>query len=70
MEEFTSSVQRIALNFEKENVCIVVFGSDTTIKGGDLVKHTGSIVDVPAVDDLQELCLILVHGLTFMKNLQ
>ncbi|KAL0391431.1 UNVERIFIED_CONTAM: ATP synthase subunit alpha, mitochondrial [Sesamum latifolium] len=27
---------------------IVVFGSDTAIKEGDLVKRTGSIVDVPA----------------------
>ncbi|KAG4906081.1 hypothetical protein JHK85_058272 [Glycine max] len=31
-----------------ENVGIVVFGSDTAIKEGDLVKRTGSIVDVPA----------------------
>ncbi|KAK4411981.1 ATP synthase subunit alpha, mitochondrial [Sesamum alatum] len=30
------------------NVGIVVFGSDTAIKEGDLVKRTGSIVDVPA----------------------
>ncbi|KAG4936276.1 hypothetical protein JHK85_051195 [Glycine max] len=38
----------IALNLENENVGIVVFGSDTAIKEGDLVKRTGSIVDVPA----------------------
>ncbi|KAG5375828.1 hypothetical protein IGI04_040424 [Brassica rapa subsp. trilocularis] len=30
------------------NVGIVVFGGDTAIKEGDLVKRTGSIVDVPA----------------------
>jgi len=30
------------------NVGIVVFGSDTSIKEGDLVKPTGSIVDVSA----------------------
>ncbi|CAA6654327.1 unnamed protein product [Spirodela intermedia] len=35
------------LNLENENVGIVVFGSDTAIKEGDLVKRTGSIVDVP-----------------------
>ena len=35
----------IALNLENENVGIVVFGSDTAIKEGDLVKRTGSIVD-------------------------
>ena len=35
------------MNLENENVGIVVFGSDTAIKEGDLVKRTGSIVDVP-----------------------
>ncbi|GAB4844462.1 hypothetical protein Ancab_037828 [Ancistrocladus abbreviatus] len=47
MVEFTSGVKGIALNLENENVGIVVFGSDTSIKEGDLVKRTGSIVDVP-----------------------
>ncbi|XVF82766.1 hypothetical protein PTKIN_Ptkin16aG0075700 [Pterospermum kingtungense] len=47
MVEFASSVKGIALNLENENVGIVVFGSDTAIKEGDLVKRTGSIVDVP-----------------------
>jgi len=35
------------LNLENENVGIVVFGSDTSIKEGHLIKRTGSIVDVP-----------------------
>ncbi|SPT20933.1 unnamed protein product [Triticum aestivum] len=48
MVEFASGVKEIALNLENENVGIVVFGSDTVIKEGDLVKRTGSIVDVPA----------------------
>ncbi|XP_057478171.1 ATP synthase subunit alpha, mitochondrial [Actinidia eriantha] len=48
MVEFASGVKGIALNLENENVGIVVFGSDTYIKEGDLVKRTGSIVDVPA----------------------
>ena len=48
MVEFASGVKGIALNLENENVGIVVFGSDTSIKEGDLVKRTGSIVDVPA----------------------
>nr|QPK66995.1 ATP synthase subunit 1 [Erodium foetidum] len=48
MVEFASGVKGIALNLENENVGIVVFGSDTEIKEGDLVKRTGSIVDVPA----------------------
>nr|USM75059.1 ATP synthase subunit alpha [Arctostaphylos uva-ursi] len=46
MVEFASGVKGIALNLENENVGIVVFGSDTAIKEGDL--RTGSIVDVPA----------------------
>lgn len=48
MVEFASGVKGIALNLENENVGIVVFGSDTAIKESDLVKRTGSIVDVPA----------------------
>ncbi|KAK3129872.1 hypothetical protein QOZ80_6BG0485920 [Eleusine coracana subsp. coracana] len=47
MVKFASGVKGIALNLENENVGIVVFGSDTAIKEGDLVKRTGSIVDVP-----------------------
>ncbi|CAN1300021.1 ATP synthase subunit alpha, mitochondrial [Linum perenne] len=48
MVEFASGVKGIALNLENESVGIVVFGSDTAIKEGDLVKRTGSIVDVLA----------------------
>ncbi|TYG73451.1 hypothetical protein ES288_D04G101700v1 [Gossypium darwinii] len=48
MVEFASGVKGIALNLENENVGIVVFGGDTAIKEGDLVKRTGFIVDVPA----------------------
>lgn len=47
MVEFASGVKGIALNLENENVGIVVFGNDVAIKEGDLVKRTGSIVDVP-----------------------
>nr|BCT43191.1 ATPase subunit 1 [Musa textilis] len=47
MVEFAVGVKGIALNLENNNVGIVVFGSDTAIKEGDLVKRTGSIVDVP-----------------------
>nr|AEL12375.1 ATPase alpha subunit [Brassica rapa subsp. chinensis] len=45
---FANGVKGMALNLENENVGIVVFGGDTAIKEGDLVKRTGSIVDVPA----------------------
>lgn len=47
MVEFASGVKGMALNPENENVGIVIFGSDTAIKEGDMVKRTGSIVDVP-----------------------
>ncbi len=46
MVEFASSVKGMALNLENENVGIVIFGSDTAIKEGNIVKRTGSIVDV------------------------
>ena len=35
------------MNLEADNVGIVVFGNDRLIKEGDIVKRTGSIVDVP-----------------------
>ena len=47
MVEFANSVKGMALNLENENVGIVIFGSDTGIKEGDIVKRTGAIVDVP-----------------------
>lgn len=47
MVEFASGVKGMALNSENENVGIVISGSDTAIKEGDMVKRTGSIVDVP-----------------------
>ena len=47
MVEFANTVKGMALNLENENVGIVIFGSDTGIKEGDIVKRTGAIVDVP-----------------------
>ncbi|KAH7442435.1 hypothetical protein KP509_03G088300 [Ceratopteris richardii] len=46
MVEFASSVKGMASNFENENAGIVISGSDTAIKEGDMVKRTRSIVDV------------------------
>ena len=37
----------MALNLEVDNVGVVIFGNDRDIKEGDVVKRTGSIVDVP-----------------------
>ena len=47
MVEFPGSIAGMALNLERDNVGVVIFGSDKTIKEGDVVKRTGSIVDVP-----------------------
>jgi proton translocating ATP synthase F1 alpha subunit len=47
MVEFSSGVRGMALNLENDNVGIVLFGSDSTIREGDIVKRTGTIVDVP-----------------------
>lgn len=40
----------MALNLEKDNVGVVLFGSDTNVKEGDSVKCTGTIVSVPVGD--------------------
>ena len=37
----------MSLNLESENVGVVIFGDDKSIKEGDTVKRTGAIVDVP-----------------------
>ena len=47
MVEFEDGSKGMALNLERDNVGVVIFGSDKTIKEGDVVKRTGSIVDVP-----------------------
>jgi F-type H+-transporting ATPase subunit alpha len=47
MVEFPGGIRGMALNLEVDNVGIVIFGDDRTIKEGDTVKRTGAIVDVP-----------------------
>ena len=47
MVEFPGGIKGMALNLETDNVGIVIFGNDRTIKEGDIVKRTGDIVDVP-----------------------
>ena len=47
MVEFPGGIRGMALNLEADNVGVVIFGSDRDIKEGDVVKRTGSIVDVP-----------------------
>nr|ACI95886.1 ATP synthase F1 subunit alpha [Isoetes engelmannii]ACK38299.1 ATP synthase F1 subunit alpha [Isoetes engelmannii] len=45
--EFAGGAKGMALNLETDNVGVVIFGSDTAIREGDMVKRTGFIVDVP-----------------------
>jgi F-type H+-transporting ATPase subunit alpha len=47
MVEFPGGIKGMALNLETDNVGVVIFGDDSTIKEGDTVKRTGTIVDVP-----------------------
>ena len=47
MVEFSGGIKGMALNLEKDNVGVVIFGNDRTIKEGDIVKRTGAIVDAP-----------------------
>ncbi|QJB68988.1 F0F1 ATP synthase subunit alpha [Parasphingorhabdus halotolerans] len=52
MVEFSNGIQGMALNLEADNVGVVIFGSDAEIKEGDVVKRTGTIVDVPIGPEL------------------
>ncbi|HIC11259.1 MAG TPA: F0F1 ATP synthase subunit alpha [Candidatus Pelagibacter sp.] len=52
MVEFSDGTKGMALNLEKDNVGVVIFGDDKAIKEGDTVKRTGSIVDVPVGKEL------------------
>ena len=52
MVEFQDGSKGMALNLEIDNVGIVIFGDDRSIKEGDTVKRTGAIVDVPVGKEL------------------
>ncbi len=52
MVEFPGGIRGMALNLEADNVGVVIFGSDSTIKEGDTVKRTNAIVDVPVGPEL------------------
>ncbi len=47
MVEFPGGIRGMALNLEADNVGVVIFGDDRTIREGDTVKRTGAIVEVP-----------------------
>ena len=45
--EFQDGTKGMALNLEEDNVGVVIFGDDSGIREGDVVKRTKAIVDVP-----------------------
>ena len=52
MVEFPGGIRGMALNLEDDNVGVVIFGEDRTIREGDTVKRTETIVDVPVGKNL------------------
>ena len=52
MVEFPGGIKGMTLNLEEDNVGVVIFGDDRTIREGDTVKRTGDIVDVPIGKEL------------------
>ena len=49
---FPSLLQGMALNLERDNVGVVLFGEDKHVAEGNVVKRTGAIVDVPVGEEL------------------
>ena len=45
--EFQSGISGLVLNLEEDNVGIALFGEDTEVAQGDLVKRTGNIAEIP-----------------------
>ncbi len=50
--EFPNGVFGMVLNLEEDSVGAVLFGEDTLIKEGDIVKRTGKIMEVPVGEAL------------------
>ena len=50
--EFANGLRGMALNLESDNVGVAIFGEDTGIREGDVVKRTESIASVPIGDEL------------------
>src|SRR5512136_1080093 len=50
--EFPHNIFGMALNLEQDNVGAVLFGEDTLIREGDVVKRTNRISQVPVGEEL------------------
>jgi len=51
--EFKSGIMGLVLNLEEDNVGIALFGEDTQVQEGDIVKRTGRIAEVPVGEDMK-----------------
>ena len=47
MLEFSNKTVGMALNLESDNVGVIIFGNDSAVKEGDIVKRTKKIMQVP-----------------------
>ena len=45
--EFPHQLMGMVLNLEEDNVGVVLFGEDSELREGDIVKRTGRIADAP-----------------------
>jgi F-type H+-transporting ATPase subunit alpha len=50
--EFKGGMPGLILNLEEDNVGIAIFGDDSELREGDLVKRTGRIADVAVGEEL------------------
>jgi F-type H+-transporting ATPase subunit alpha len=50
--QFSSNVTGMVFNLEEENVGIIIFGDEKTIKEGDTVKRTYKVAEMPVGDAL------------------
>ena len=50
--EFPNDVFGMALNLEEDSVGCILFGDDSKIKEGDVVKRTGNVIKVPVGKEL------------------
>ncbi len=50
--EFPNDVFGMVLNLEEDNVGVMLFGEDSLVKEGDIVKRTGKIASVPVGKEL------------------
>ena len=50
--EFDNGIAGMALNLEPDNVGVVIFGDDRSIKEGDTVRCTGRVMEIPVGPEL------------------